>query len=51
VSPLLTLAGDEALRHRLGHAGKDRCRQPFDHEYMTRRIREVYERVLKSRGE
>jgi len=51
VSPLLTLAADEALRNRLGQGGRDRCRQPFDHEYMTQRIREVYEQVLNARGE
>ncbi|MBL8889310.1 MAG: glycosyltransferase family 4 protein [Planctomycetaceae bacterium] len=44
---LLRLAGDAELRSRLGRAGQDRCRQVFDHHYMTEKIREVYRQVLR----
>lgn len=43
---ITTLAGDAALRERLGSAGRERFTEQFRHETMTRRIREVYERVL-----
>jgi glycosyltransferase involved in cell wall biosynthesis len=48
-SPLITLAGDPALRRRLGQTGRERFTEPFRHEFMTRRVREVYQRVLASR--
>lgn len=44
---LLRLAGDAQLRSQMGRAGQDRCRQIFDHHYMTEKIREVYRQVLR----
>ena len=46
---LQQLAGDPALREQLGSAGRSRFADQFRHETMTRRVREVYERVLGSR--
>ncbi len=40
------LAEDAGLRERLGAAGRERFTDQFRHETMTRRIREVYGRVL-----
>ncbi len=40
------LADDEALRQRLGQTGRDRFTDQFRHQTMTRRIREVYGKVL-----
>ena len=40
------LAGDAALRHRLGQAGRQRCRQQFDHHRMVERIEALYGRLL-----
>ncbi len=48
VPPLVKLAGDAELRTRLGHTGRERFAEQFRHEYMTRRIRELYQRVLKT---
>lgn len=48
--PLLKLAGDPALRDRLGQEGRRRFADQFRHETMTRRIRELYQRLL-SEGE
>ncbi len=45
---ILRLALDESLRRRLGANGKSRFTQQFRHEFMTARIREVYQRVLES---
>ncbi len=45
---MLRLALDEFLRRRLGENGKSRFSQQFRHEFMTSRIREVYQRVLES---
>ena len=45
-NPLITLASDPALRERLGQKGRRRFTEQFRHETMTRRVREVYERVL-----
>jgi glycosyltransferase involved in cell wall biosynthesis len=50
VAPLITLAGDEQLRRRLGQTGRERFTEQFRHEFMTRRIRELYERVLAQRA-
>jgi glycosyltransferase involved in cell wall biosynthesis len=47
IEPLTQLAGDAALRFRLGQAGRDRFTPQFRHEFMTRRIRELYQCVLK----
>ena len=45
---MLRLALDESLRRRLGEYGKSRFSQQFRHEFMTARIRDVYQRVLDS---
>ena len=44
--PLLTLAHDAALRERIGQEGRRRFTDQFRHETMTRRIRQLYERLL-----
>ncbi|MCI0357753.1 MAG: glycosyltransferase family 4 protein [Planctomycetaceae bacterium] len=44
--PLLTLARDGALRERMGQEGRRRFTDQFRHETMTRRIRELYGRLL-----
>jgi len=44
---LLELVQDSRLRQRLGGAGRLRCQQPFDHHFMTAKIREVYQRFLR----
>lgn len=41
------LAADPELRERLGRAGQGRCKIRFAHQEMTRRIRGLYERLLK----
>ena len=46
VQPMLDLAGDAAMRQRLGSEGRRRFADQFRHEFMTQRIRELYERVL-----
>ncbi len=43
---IIRLAEDETLRHRLGETGRRKFTEPFRHEYMTQRIRDVYEQVL-----
>jgi glycosyltransferase involved in cell wall biosynthesis len=45
-SALCELAGDPALRERLGRTGRERFVDQFRHETMTRRIREVYAELL-----
>jgi glycosyltransferase involved in cell wall biosynthesis len=50
VEPLVKLAGDSQLRARLGCNGRERFTEEFRHEFMTRRIRGLYERVLATRG-
>jgi glycosyltransferase involved in cell wall biosynthesis len=47
--PLIQLAADEPLRRRLGTTGRDRFSDQFRHEFMTGRIREIYQRVLANR--
>jgi glycosyltransferase involved in cell wall biosynthesis len=47
---LSALAADPALRRRLGETGRARFTDPFRHQTMTRRIREVYTDLLQSRG-
>ena len=42
------LAQDPGLRTRLGDTGRLRFADQFRHEFMTKRIREVYKRVLAS---
>ena len=46
---LVQLAGQPELRQRLGATGRARCEQPFRHEYMTSRIRELYLQLAESR--
>jgi hypothetical protein len=46
VGPLIRLAADSELRTCLGGTGRNRFTQQFRHEFMTKRIRELYERVL-----
>ena len=50
VQPLAKLAEDPLLRRRLGEEGRCRFTEQFRHEFMTRRIRELYERVLQRSG-
>ena len=47
---ILCLAGDPDLRRRLGDAGRQRFTDQFRHQTMTRRIREVYQKVLEQRA-
>jgi glycosyltransferase involved in cell wall biosynthesis len=44
---LTQLAADPSLRQQLGYAGRSRFADQFRHETMTRRVREVYERVRR----
>ncbi len=44
---IIQLAADSELRHRLGTEGRQRFTQQFRHEFMTQRIRDVYQQVLK----
>lgn len=46
---LSILVESPELRERFGQAGRARCVEPFEHQTMTRRIREVYQRVLNYR--
>lgn len=43
------LANDAALREQFGNTGRERFAPQFRHQYMTERVREVYEKVLASR--
>jgi glycosyltransferase involved in cell wall biosynthesis len=43
---LTELAGDRGLRERFGATGRTRFTEPFRHETMTRRIRQIYQDVL-----
>ena len=45
-NPLIRLCQDAALRQRLGQEGRRRFADQFRHETMTRRIRELYQRLL-----
>lgn len=45
-SAMIQLAQDSALRSTLGNRGREMFTQQFRHEYMTARIREVYQNVL-----
>jgi glycosyltransferase involved in cell wall biosynthesis len=51
VEPLRRLSQDESLRGRLGAEGRRRFTDRFRHETMTRRIRELYQRLLGERSE
>jgi glycosyltransferase involved in cell wall biosynthesis len=43
---LARLLDDPALRERLGAAGRERCRERFDHRKMTAAIRAEYSSIL-----
>ncbi len=43
---MIRLATDAALRQRLGATGRDRFVEQFRHQNMTRRIRDLYARVI-----
>jgi glycosyltransferase involved in cell wall biosynthesis len=43
---LVQLAGDAPLREQFGQTGRSRFADQFRHETMSRRVREVYDRVL-----
>ena len=43
---LLTLVGDADLREQFGQTGRARFTDQFRHQFMTERIRAVYQRVL-----
>lgn len=43
---ICTLAADEEMRQRFGQNGREMFAELFRHEYMTARIREVYQSVL-----
>jgi glycosyltransferase involved in cell wall biosynthesis len=43
---ILQLAGDPALRERLGQTGRCKFTDRFRHETMTKRLREIYRQVL-----
>ena len=47
---MIRLAGDLALRERLGRNGQQRFTEQFRHENMTAQIRNVYQKVLDRRG-
>jgi glycosyltransferase involved in cell wall biosynthesis len=49
VEPLKRLAGGAELRSRLGQNGRARFTDHFRHDFMTRRIRELYQQVLNRR--
>jgi len=49
VQPLVALAADAAMRQRLGEEGRRRFADQFRHEFMTQRIRQLYEKVLGDR--
>lgn len=46
---IVELAADTSLRDRLGQTGRARFTDQFRHQTMTRRLREIYEDVLKSK--
>ena len=46
---IVKLASDAVLRERLGAIGRKRFTMQFRHEFMTERVREVYQRVLDKR--
>lgn len=46
---VIELAGDPALRARLGETGRERFTEQFRHQTMTRRLRDVYQMVIDRR--
>ncbi|PQO29216.1 glycosyltransferase family 1 protein [Blastopirellula marina] len=49
-SALIQLCDDPTLREKLGEEGRRRCSQVFPHQVMTRRLREIYQEVLRRNG-
>jgi glycosyltransferase involved in cell wall biosynthesis len=47
VEAIVALAGNPALRGRLGGEGRRRYAEVFDHHHMTRRIRKLYQEVFE----
>ena len=47
---MIRLAKDQTLREQLGRNGQHRFTEQFRHENMTKRIREVYQKVLDQRS-
>ena len=43
---IIQLAGDPALRERLGQTGRQKFTDQFRHETMTKHLREIYQQVL-----
>ncbi|MEO2015496.1 MAG: glycosyltransferase family 4 protein [Fuerstiella sp.] len=43
---IVRLVSDAELRERLGASGRERFASQFRHEFMTERVREVYDRLL-----
>lgn len=48
VDAIGSLVADPALRERFGATGRERFTEQFRHQTMTRRIRDVYDAVLKN---
>lgn len=44
---LLELANNQSRRHRLGQTGRERFTDQFRHQAMTRRLHQLYERLLE----
>jgi len=44
---VLQLANDPDRRQAQGRAGRSRCQEIFDHHFMTARIRDVYQQILR----
>ena len=47
-SAIIQLAGDSEMRQRLGQGGASRFTQQFDHQFMTRRVRDLYLQLLSN---
>lgn len=47
---LIALCQNADLRQRLGEEGRRRCGAVFPHQVMTRRLREIYQEVLRRNG-
>ena len=47
---LSRLAGDAALRERLGGEGRRRFTERFRHEFMAAELRRLYQRLLEQRS-
>lgn len=47
---MLTLAGDSALRHRMGSAGRKRALRYFDENRVNQKIRDIYAKLMNNAG-